>query len=85
MIRDSPTEKRGCGAGYARKEGLSTAIKRKGGAIQAPDGNLWFTELNANKVGRLGDGRGRDLRRSALSAGSVSGRAGAAGTRSGRE
>lgn len=25
--------------------------------IQGPDGRLWFTELNANKVGRLADGR----------------------------
>ena len=25
--------------------------------IQGPDGNVWFTELNANKVGRLTDGR----------------------------
>lgn len=44
--------------------------------IQAPDGDLWFTELNANKVGRLGDGRGRERRRPARSAGSVQGRDG---------
>ena len=41
--------------------------------IQAPDGNLWFTELNANKVGRLGDGRGRDPKRPTPSAASASG------------
>jgi hypothetical protein len=38
-----------------------------------PDGNLWFTELNSEKVGLLTDGRGRDRRRSAQSAGSASG------------
>ena len=31
--------------------------------IQGPDGNLWFTELNANKVGRLTEGRAPARRR----------------------
>lgn len=53
--------------------------------IQAPDGRLWFTELNANKVGRLGEGRGPNPRRSAQSAGSLHGRAVTAGTISVRD
>lgn len=53
--------------------------------IQGPDGNVWFTELNANKVGRLTDGRGRDQGRKIRSAGSAAGRARAAEPHSDRE
>lgn len=41
--------------------------------IQGPDGRLWFTELNANKVGRLADVRESAPSRAARSAANVPG------------